>query len=215
MFTGIIEEVGKIESLKKSGDLLKLKVLAKEISKDANKGDSIAVNGACLTVTDKKDAFIYFDVISKTIENTNLSRLKEKNNVNLEKSLTIDKGISGHLVTGHVDSTGKIIDIRKLHQEQVKICVEVESSLTKFIVSKGSICIDGISLTVFDVKGSCFWVFLTPFTLSQTTLKNKKINDYVNIEVDLIARYLDKIVSKKSNALNRNFLVKYGFLDGK
>jgi len=213
MFTGIIEEIGEVIEIDKSLDLVKVKILAEELSKEAKSGESISVNGVCLTVTDKKNPYMFFEVISQTLNETTLRNLSQKNKINLESSLSINKGISGHLVTGHVDTVGKIINIKNLSQKQVEMCIEVHSELMKFIVEKGSICVDGVSLTVAKVKDNNFCIYLTPYTLTNTTLKERRIDEEVNIEVDLIVRYLEKLVfSQEGTKLDKDFLRKHGFI---
>lgn len=213
MFTGIIEEIGEVVNISKARGSAILEISTEKLVDKVDIGDSVAVNGVCLTVTQLKNITICFEVISETIENTNIGNLNKGDLVNLEQSLKMNDNLSGHLVTGHIDGTGKIINISKISVSQVKMEIKTLSTLMKFIVSKGSICVDGISLTITAVKENVFEISLTPFTLNNTTLGEKGKGEEVNIEIDLIARYIHRIIwDKEKSSIDKNFLEKYGFL---
>lgn len=213
MFTGIIEQIAKVVEFKNFANLAELKVLSPKFANEVKPGDSISVNGVCLTVSKIERKHICFEIISQTLKNTNLCDLRESDSVNLERSLSVTKIINGHLVTGHIDGVGSIVTINRLSKEQYKMQIEIPHDLMKFVVPKGSISIDGVSLTVNEVKKNIILVGLTPYTYNHTIFKEKKEKDKVNIEIDLIARYINKLVSKtqKSN-IDKGFLEKYGFM---
>lgn len=189
MFNGIIEEIGTIEQVNSKKNLAMLKVRAKKIVKGVKPGASIAVDGACLTVTGIKNNVLSFDVMRESLSKTTLGSLKNKAKVNLERALKANGSIDGHFVTGHVDAVGVIKDkITKTNYVEFKI--GMTKNLARYIVPKGSICLDGVSLTVGEVRTSTFSVFLIPFTRQVTTLGFKKKGDKVNIETDILAKYI-------------------------
>ncbi len=212
MFTGIVESIGKVVELNRFSNLVELKVLSPVFIDDVNVGDSISVNGVCLTVKKKDKDYISFDIILQTLENTNLYDLKQNDNVNLERSLSVTKIVSGHLVTGHVDGVGNIVKISKLSNGQYQMQISIPSDLIRFVASKGSISIDGVSLTVVEIIDNIILVGLTPYTYNHTIFKEKKEKDKVNIEIDLIAKYVDRLISKE-HFIDKDFLSKYGFLE--
>ncbi len=189
MFTGIIEEIGTIEQVNSKKNLAMLKVRVKKIVKGVKPGASIAVDGACLTVTGIKNNVLSFDVMRESLSKTTLGSLKNKAKVNLERALKVNGSIDGHFVTGHVDAVGVIKDkITKTNYVELKI--GMTKNIARYIVPKGSICLDGVSLTVGEVRSSTFSVFLIPFTKQVTTLGLKKKGDKVNIETDILAKYI-------------------------
>jgi len=189
MFNGIIEETGTVEEIRKGKNLSVLKVRAKKILKGVKSGASIAVNGVCLTVTDIKRDVLRFDIMRESLIRTTLGTLKTKKKVNLERALKMNSRIDGHFVTGHVDAVGVIKDkISKANYTELKI--SMIKGLVRHIVSKGSITIDGISLTVGNVQRTTFSVYLVPFTKDVTTIGFKKKGDQVNIETDILAKYI-------------------------
>jgi len=189
MFNGIIEETGTVEEIRKVKNLSVLKVRAKKILKGVKCGASIAVDGVCLTVTDIKREVLRFDIMHESLFRTTLGTLKTKKKVNLERALKANSRIDGHFVTGHVDAVGVIKGkISKPNYTELKI--SMIKGLARHIVPKGSICIDGISLTVGEVKKSIFSVYLVPFTKNVTTIGFKKKGDLVNIETDILAKYI-------------------------
>ncbi len=196
MFTGIVEEVGRISSIKKlkSGEYV-LSIKCKKISpSNLSIGDSVAVNGACLTVT-KKDKSSFQTLASReTLQKTNLKQEKTKSFVNLERAMEASSRFDGHIVSGHIDSTGTI---RKIEKSGKSICYwfYVKKKFRKYIIEKGSIAIDGISLTINDIKGDLFSVNIIPHTSSKTNSTNWKKNDLVNIEFDIIAKYIESLIT--------------------
>jgi riboflavin synthase len=196
MFTGIIVATGRVSSLtEKGGDLeLGIDAAALDLERVAI-GDSVSVQGACLTVTRKQGACFYADVSRETMAKTTLGARKPGSKVNLEPSLRAGDALGGHWVSGHVDAVGKL---RALVQDarSRRLEFELPASLMRFVASKGSICVDGVSLTVNKVDGCRFDVNIIPHTLEMTTLGELKIDDGVNIEIDVIARYLDRLMTK-------------------
>ncbi len=198
MFTGIIEElvkVVKIESLKGNSVLT---VKADKVKESTKIGDSIAVNGVCLTVTKIEKDNLSFEAIPETLNKTNLKFLKVSDLVNLERALKINERIGGHLLSGHIDTVG-IIRKKGFALGGYKFEIAVDKDLIAYIVPRGSIAVDGISLTVGEVKGNIFSVYIIPHTLKETTLGFKAASSYVNIEVDMLGRYVLSLVKKPLN----------------
>lgn len=193
MFTGIIEELGKISALSKGDKSLKIKIECKNILEGLSLGDSIAVNGVCLTAVAFGSTFFEADISYETIAKTSLNNIKTGSIVNLERALTLSSRLGGHIVQGHVDGTGRILNITK-YGDSYKLFISYPEYLDKYIVSKCSIAIDGISLTVADVKNKNFEVAVIPHTFENTNLKYKNNGDIVNLESDIIARYVEKMV---------------------
>jgi len=189
MFNGIIEETGTIEGIIKKKNLSVLKVRANKVLAGVKNGASIAVNGVCLTVSGVKKGVINFDVMRESLLRTTLGTLKAKSRVNLERALKANGRIDGHFVTGHVDAVG-VIKNKISKTNYTKLVIGMTKELAKHIVSKGSVCIDGISLTVGTVNRSAFSVYLVPFTKDVTTIGLKKKGDHVNIETDILAKYI-------------------------
>ncbi|WP_304583356.1 riboflavin synthase [Dubosiella newyorkensis] len=181
MFTGIIEEIGKIEKIKKDSQFCTLEIKASKVLEDISLGDSISVNGICLTVTSFNHQIFKVDVMNETWDRTALAKLKPGSLINLERALLVNDRLGGHLVTGHIDGTGIIKSIQK-DSNAVWYQITAHQKILSLIVEKGSIAIDGISLTVAKVSRTDFWVSVIPHTLQQTILKNKHINDTVNLE---------------------------------
>ena len=174
-------------------------------------GDSIAVNGICLTVTDFNDKFFTVDVMNETWSRTSLERLKQGDGVNLERAMAANGRFGGHIVTGHIDGTGRITSVRR-DGNAVWYQIQASSEIIEFIVEKGSVSIDGISLTVAKVSPRDFSVSVIPHTLEQTVLKSKRVNDIVNLENDMIGKYVKKFLSNDSAAvLSEEFLLSNGF----
>ena len=193
MFTGIIQAKGSIQEVYSSDDGVILKINSNTLDlSDSKIGDSIAVNGVCLTVTQMSNEWFTADVSNETINCTTFSDLSQGESVNLEKSLRLNQGIDGHLVSGHVDGVGKVQSINK-DGDSTRIKILVEIDLIKYIAKKGSICINGVSLTVNSVEGNIFDVNIVPHTFSVTTLGDLSIESNVNLEIDLIARYVEKL----------------------
>ena len=196
MFTGIIQSKGSIKEIFSSSDGARLKINTNALDlSDTNVGDSIAVDGVCLTVTELTEGSFTADVSNETLTCTTFSALKQGKNVNLERSLRVNQGIDGHLVSGHVDGIGAVNSIEK-DGDSVRIKIEVQGDIIKYIAKKGSICINGVSLTVNSVENNFFDVNIVPHTLSATTLGGLSLQSNVNIEIDQIARYVERLLSQ-------------------
>jgi len=200
MFTGIIQSKGNVVEVHSSDKGVVLDVTYKELALWAcSIGDSIAVNGVCLTVTELKENSFTSDVSQETLSCTNFSELKKGQNVNLERSLRLNQGIDGHLVSGHIDGVGEVISIDK-EGSSTRLKIKVNKDLTKYIAKKGSICINGVSLTVNSIETNIFDVNIVPHTLSCTTFGGLIENSKVNIEIDIIARHIEQLISHDSNS---------------
>lgn len=210
MFTGIIEEVGKIKNIQ-GGTNYKLTIAASKILEDIHLGDSIAVNGICLTAISWDNGSFTVDVMRETLERTSLHRLRAGSFVNLERALAADGRFGGHIVSGHIDGTGEIINIRR-DANAVWYKIKTSEKIMEFIIEKGSIAIDGISLTVAKVDRSAFYVSVIPHTLENTILLRKKAGDIVNLENDIVGKYIKSFTDKNSNStLCESFLKSNGF----
>ncbi|WP_395641619.1 riboflavin synthase [Rudaea sp.] len=194
MFSGIVQAVGKIASLQARGGDVRLVVDAQGLGVDGvAPGDSIAVAGVCLTVVGIDATRLAFDVSNETLSRTSLGTLDPGSGVNLEKALRLADRLDGHLVSGHVDGIGRVLAIEPDARSQ-RWTFEVPVELAKYIAGKGSVCIDGTSLTVNETEGARFGVNLIPHTVAVTTFKDRRVGDAVNIEVDLIARYVERLL---------------------
>ncbi len=191
MFTGIVETISCVKSLTKKENLFTLAVAKPKMFSDVGIGDSVANDGVCLTVTSLKGGCFFFDLMKETLDATTLKHLVPGKEVNLERAMKAEARIGGHFVTGHVDAVGKVRDIRTL-PNYVEYRISVPKTLMRYIVAKGSVAIDGISLTIGEVKKDWFAVYFIPHTLEVTTIGKKKVGDEVNIETDLLAKYILK-----------------------
>lgn len=189
MFSGIVEETGVVEEIIKKPNLCVLKLRAKKVLKDVKLGSSISVDGVCLTVTGIKKDILSFDIMLETMKKTTLGAVKPKTHVNLERSLKMNDRICGHFVSGHVDAVQTITKVIT-GENYTELRVSINKELSQYIVQKGSVALDGISLTVGDVRKNDFSVYLIPFTLEVTNLGYKKQGDPINIETDILAKYL-------------------------
>lgn len=210
MFTGIIEEIGTVKSISHGAKSCTLEIEAKTVLEDTIVGDSIATNGVCLTVTSINNGAYTADVMPETISRTSLSQLKKGSKVNLERALTLNKRLGGHIVSGHVDGTGRI-SRRYNDDNALWLWIDCAQDIMRYIVEKGSITIQGISLTVAKVEQGAFAVSLIPHTQEATTLHNAKVGDIVNLENDVIAKYVERLMTAdESNdrkiELYRNFM---------
>jgi riboflavin synthase len=197
MFTGIVEELGEVVGLTTvGGDSALLMVRGPVVSADARHGDSIAVNGVCLTVVGVDGGVFTADVMAETLERSALGALGEGDPVNLERAATLGSRLGGHLVQGHVDGVGRIV-AREPAPQWESVRFSLPAGLGRYLVEKGSITVDGISLTVVDVTDDSFAVGLIPTTLKLTTLGQKQVGDLVNIEVDVIAKYVEKLMGER------------------
>ncbi|AWS42044.1 riboflavin synthase [Streptosporangium sp. 'caverna'] len=193
MFTGIVEELGEIAAIEPLEDAARMSILGKVVTADAGHGDSIAVNGVCLTVVDVQGEVFTADVMKETLDRSSLGALEPGSPVNLERAVRADQRLGGHIVQGHVDGTGVLLSREPAeHWEVVRI--SLPDDLNRYVVEKGSIAVDGISLTVMSVDGEGFAVSLIPTTLQLTTLGAKRPGDPVNLEVDVIAKHVEKLV---------------------
>ncbi|GAA6492590.1 MAG TPA: riboflavin synthase [Candidatus Bariatricus faecipullorum] len=218
MFTGIIEELGTIKRIALSGSSGQVTIQARKVLEGTKVGDSIAVNGICLTVTSLRPDGFTADVMAETVRRSSLSQAGNGDPVNLERAMAADGRFGGHIVSGHIDGTGKIVQYRK---EENAVWVEVETSgdLLRLIVEKGSICMDGISLTVAAVGNSSFQVSVIPHTGEETTLLKKRAGSLVNLETDIIGKYVEKLIKtekakessdgKDSGGMTMEFLETY------
>jgi riboflavin synthase len=199
MFTGLIIELGEVSGIERRGRNARLAVKGRAILKDIAVGDSIAINGVCLTVTNIERDIVSFDVSGETLLSTNLGGLKRGNKVNLEPSLRPDSKMGGHFVTGHVDGVGRIRS-RMLEGNAERVEIEAPAEVLHYLVRKGSVTVDGISLTVVDVFKDAFSLVIIPHTASLTTIGFKKIGDTVNLEPDMLAKYVEKFLRKDAPA---------------
>ena len=211
MFTGIIEEIGKVERIQKDSRNCKLSIKASKILTDIHLGDSIAVNGICLTVTHFNHQAFTVDVMNETWSRTSLTLLKHGSEVNLERALSVNGRLGGHVVTGHIDGTGKISSIKK-DDNAVWYQINTQKEILDLIVEKGSITIDGISLTVAKVSKVNFSVSVIPQTLEQTILKSKQVGSTVNLENDILGKYVQKLMDNSPKSeISKELLYQNGF----
>lgn len=216
MFTGIVEEKGKVKSIKKGAKSAMLSVEGNKIFEDVHLGDSIAVNGVCLTVTSYSKNVFTADVMNETLKRSSLGSLKNGSEVNLERAMAANGRFGGHIVSGHIDGTGVISDMSK-DDIAIWVTISTTAEILRLIVEKGSIAIDGISLTVARVSNTDFAVSVIPHTGANTTLLDKKVGDVVNLENDITGKYIEKLLGlskeekKPESRITKDFLIKYGF----
>jgi len=188
MFTGIVEGMGIVRKIDCKKNLMTMSISAPKILKGAKPGDSVCFQGVCLTVTMIQKSLLSFDIMKETIDKTSLKYLKPFDKVNLERSLTPRSRFDGHFVTGHIDDVGKVS--KKIqHPNYLELQISIPRRLRKYVIPKGSVGVDGVSLTVGPVRGNCFSIFLIPYTIENTTLGILKAGDPVNIETDILAKY--------------------------
>ncbi|MEK9742014.1 MAG: riboflavin synthase [Pelagibacteraceae bacterium] len=195
MFTGIIKNTGKIVNIRKINKGFEIEILSNFVLKKKDIGTSISVNGACLTLTKFIKKKIFFFISYKTYEITNFKYLKKNNFVNLERSLKFGDEIAGHFVQGHVDTTGKVISVKKLMKTWT-IVISLPANFNSFLVDRGSICINGVSLTIVKVKKNTFSLVVIPHTLKITNIINLNKGDTVNVEIDIVIKYLNSLNNK-------------------
>ncbi len=216
MFTGIVEGKGRVIRIENRGVGRRLTVEFPPHLTEVQLGDSININGACLTVLEKRDLEVTFDLSEETVKRSLLGELKEGDSVNLERALKLGDRLGGHFVTGHIDGIGLITERRK-ERAFVQLKVKVPNPLLKYMVPKGSVAIDGISLTINECRGDEISLMLIPYTLEKTTLMSKRAGDSVNLEADLLGKYVERLIDsplRKEEKLNRSFLREHGFLKG-
>ncbi|KAF0816230.1 MULTISPECIES: riboflavin synthase [unclassified Cytobacillus] len=218
MFTGIIEELGTVKKVVQQGKAMKLTILASKILSDVQLGDSISVNGVCLTVTEFARNGFSADVMPETFKSTSLSAIKERSKVNLERAMRANGRFGGHFVTGHVDGTGQILK-KSASENAIYIQISVPPALSHLLIMKGSIAVDGISLTVFGNEDNTVTVSVIPHTASETVLGFKTVGDIVNLEFDMLAKYLYTFVNRQQQettqpkgGISEGFLRDNGFL---
>ncbi len=212
MFTGIIEEIGKIKAIRRGSKSVELEIEAAKVLEDTRIGDSIATNGVCLTVTKLGSNCFSADVMPETMLRSSLGVLKPGDRVNLERAVCLNSRLGGHLVAGHVDGMGTISD-KKRDDNAIWLTVSASPDILRYIIEKGSVAIDGVSLTVAYVDGSVFKVSVIPHTQEETTLTSKNVGAVVNLENDMIAKYVEKLlgVCKPERGLSLEFLQANGF----
>jgi riboflavin synthase len=216
MFTGIVEEIGNIQGIKKGVHSAVLTIQAKKVLEDVHIGDSIAVNGVCLTVTTFSGDIFTADVMHETLNRSSLAQAKAGTPVNLERAMAADGRFGGHIVAGHVDGVGTITQIVP-DDNAILYTIQADASILRYIVEKGSIAIDGISLTVAGITARDFTVSVIPHTAEQTILSQKKSGDPVNLENDLIGKYVEKLLSPRAeeapekSTITKEFLLQNGY----
>jgi riboflavin synthase len=209
MFTGIVKDLGTVKALARKGEDALIEIETGITSVETGIGDSIAVNGACLTVTKLGGRGFTADVSAETLARTTLGGLKRVDRVNLEKSLRVSDLLGGHLVLGHVDGVGKIAE-RTAKSNSIIFGIEIETGLSRYIVEKGSVAVDGISLTVNRCTTGRFYINIIPLTAKETTLGFRKMGDKVNIETDIIGKYVERFLTPEKG-LDLSFLAEHGF----
>jgi riboflavin synthase len=213
MFTGIVEELGIIRKISISGHSGSITIEASKVLEGTRIGDSIAVNGICLTVTSMASDSFTADIMAETVRRSSLKGAVSGDKVNLERAMAADGRFGGHIVSGHVDGTGTIINMHR-EENAVWVTISAEPSIMKFIVEKGSVCLDGISLTVTKVGATDFSVSVIPHTGEETTLLRKKVGSPINIENDVVGKYVERLLNFKNNestGITMDFLKKYDF----
>ncbi|NWG02385.1 MAG: riboflavin synthase [Syntrophaceae bacterium] len=216
MFTGIIEDRGRILKMEYRGQEKRLTIELPQHLTDVQLGDSININGVCLTIVQKGKQEIVTDLSQETLQKSVLGELKEGDQVNLERALRLTDRLGGHIVTGHIDGIGMIIEKTK-ERDFLQIKIRIPKSVSKYVVSKGSIAIDGVSLTVNESSGDEIRLTLIPFTIEKTTLFNKTVGDRVNVEADILGKYVERLLTredKKPVKLDWSFLKEHGFIKG-
>ena len=217
MFTGIIEELGTVKRIQSGQESMEIVVQTSKILEDVHLGDSISVNGVCLTVTRYTQEEASFDVMPETFKSTNLNRLSKGSPVNLERSMKADGRFGGHMVSGHVDGLGTITN-KKAESNAVYYDIELSPELLDYFVYKGSVTVDGTSLTVFGVSEKGITISLIPHTMEHTILGNKGVGDQVNIEIDMLGKYVVNFLTKqfgsdkKASSITESFLQENGFM---
>jgi riboflavin synthase len=214
MFTGIIEDKGKVIRLEHRGQEKKLTLELPINLTEVQLGDSININGVCLTIVEKRGQTIVLDLSSETLQKTVLGELKEGDQVNFERALKLTDRLGGHIVTGHIDGIGVITEKRK-EGDFLQLKIRIPKLVSRYVVQKGSIAIDGISLTVNECEDEEIEMTLIPYTLKKTTLIDKKVGDLVNVETDILGKYVEKMMSRgegKSKSMDLSFLKEHGFI---
>lgn len=202
MFTGIVEEVGTVKQIKQGSESLQLQINAKKILQDVNLGDSISVNGVCLTVTNFTESTFDMDIMPETFHHTALRHLKVGSKVNLERAMSANGRFGGHFVSGHVDGIGKIVH-RETRDNAEYFKIQVSPELSKYMMLKGSVSVDGTSLTIFGIENDVFTISLIPHTQEATILSTKNVGDEVNIECDMLLKYVYQLLNGKEQGTTK------------
>jgi len=214
MFTGIIEEIGKIQKTEPVAGGISLKIEAKKILEDISVNDSICIDGVCLTATKIDDSGFWVDAVGATLEKTTFAGVNSSTSVNLERSLRLNDRLGGHLVQGHVNGIGTITELKKIG-ENYQLKISVPEDLEKYLIKEGSIAINGISLTIADLIANQVIISIIPHTWQNTTLQLKQLNDNVNVEIDILAKYVEKLLAKKDGEkkidISENWLKELGY----
>jgi len=216
MFTGIIEDRGNVVKVEHRGREKRLTIGLPRHLTEVQLGDSININGVCLTVVRNREQTVELDLSQETLQRTVLGELKEGDQVNLERALRLSDRLGGHIVTGHIDGIGVIAEKRK-EREFLQLRVRIPESVSRYVVQKGSIAVDGISLTVNEYQGGEIQMTLIPYTIEKTTLMDKEVGDRVNLEADILGKYVEKLLGqtdRKSGEVDRSFLMEHGFIKG-
>ena len=217
MFTGIVEEIGVVEKIQKGRYSAVLTILADKVLEDSKVGDSIAVNGICLTVTSIKSGRFTADVMHETLNRSSLSNIRNGSHVNLERAMQANGRFGGHIVSGHVDGVGRVMRIRK-DDTAIWYTIKADPKVMSYLVEKGSVTIYGISMTVTEASQDYFSISAIPHTVAQTVLKDRREGDAVNLETDVIGKYVEKLLSTDDpepgngkSSITKEFLDRYGF----
>jgi riboflavin synthase len=216
MFTGIIEDKGRVLKVEYRGQEKRLTIGLPPHLTEVQLGDSINLNGVCLTVARKGQQSIELDLSRETLQRSALGELKQGDEVNLERALRLNDRLGGHIVNGHIDGVGVIIE-KKKERDFLQLTIRIPESVSKYVVQKGSIAIDGISLTVNEYHGGEIRLTLIPYTIEKTTLMDKKVGDRLNVEADILGKYVEKLLArgdKKTGEMDLSFLKEHGFIKG-
>jgi riboflavin synthase len=216
MFTGIVEDTGRVSKIEHRGQEKRLTLELPPHLTEVQLGDSININGVCLTIVQKNDQTVILDLSQETLEISALKELKEGDHVNLERALRLTDRLGGHIVMGHVDGIGAIVE-KGEERGFLQLRIRIPESVSRYVVRKGSIAIDGISLTVNDFEQGEIWMTLIPYTIEKTTLKQKRVGDHVNLEADILGKYVEKFLDRgdeKMRRLDLSFLKDHGFIKG-
>lgn len=215
MFTGIVEDKGRVLKVDHRGEMKRLTVEVPFDLTEMQLGDSININGVCLTVVEKRGRVISVDLSPESLQKTTLAKVKQADQVNLERALRLSDRLGGHIVTGHIDGIGTITE-RRIEGNSFHLRIRIPQDVASYVVQKGSIAIDGISLTVNEFRQDWIRLTLIPYTLEKTTLIEKKVGEEVNVEADLLGKYVEKVLNRgkgTSKGVDLSFLKQHGFLD--
>jgi riboflavin synthase len=213
VFTGIVEGIGRVMKVERRGGLVRLTIESPTALTDILIGDSICTNGVCLTVIERRDRNFQVDISSETLERTTLGSLKPNERVNLERAVRLSDRLGGHLVTGHIDGKGYLAEFTRTSGSMV-MSIRVPREISHYLVEKGSVAVEGVSLTISGLRGEEFQVSIVPYTAQNTTFGEKRVGDWVNVEVDIIGKYVRRFL-EKGEGIDTDFLIEHGFLPRK